>query len=1253
MSARRQIPATPLDTPLGGDLLIEASAGTGKTYALTTLAARAVVEAELPIERLLVVTFTVAATSELRHRLRRTLRHALAAMQSAKDAEDDQASELAVRWRDLGIEAEAERLLTAGVRDLDRANIFTIHGFCQRLLAEFAFDGGIPFGFEVSGDDAVAVGAATRDFWRRRIVEAPLPLLGNAKHSRYGRDPFEPDVFADWARLVHPKPGLVVRGADQHDIAKRFENAYGVWRRQFDAVRGVWERHGTAFMHSLDGLSFRRRSEPKARQLKRLFRAAFDDDVPELLPLADAGYFGRQSLPKVTAKPQLPANPLFDAFDHLGAAAQEPDALADAWLRQQRRELLDAIRATLRESAWADRQISFNGLLAEAERALTSAGGEVLAERIRERYPLALIDEFQDTDGLQARIFEHIYPGRRAAKPGPTAETKTQGVVVVGDPKQSIYAFRGADLFAFLQISKRKGQKRLRLEANYRSTPRLVQAVNALFSRRHPFLLPDVAYEPVQAARAETDGLQLDDAPPFLIRLDHTGGEGSDDDFQTIAADSTAAEIAHLLWLGETGQATVDGQPLTGGDIAVLVRTAAQGQAIAEALRSHQVQSVQLADVDVFETDEAAQLHHLLYALVAAPEHRRAASLRGALAADLFGLTLPQLAALAEDRSWAVWQERFRDWRETWRRAGVAALIRRLLFAEPTQCARALLQRSNGPRSLTNVLHLADLLQQVEARERLAPVALVDWLAVRRRHPQRGNDATQLRLESDERLVKVATVHRSKGLEFPVVFCPFAWYRRQSRKGATAQYHEPQGDGYAEVLDLAPSDEAHARERVEDQAEELRLLYVALTRAKYRCVVTWARANNSDRAALAWLLHGRDIVGDTPVASMSAHASHMGQDAMAWYREVVAFIDAHRDAIQLAELFDPDDAPRRSPPVDTAGTEPRPADATASETPEPLRARAFRRPLRAIRQMTSYSALAAERGAAVSPAEHIEVARPDHDQREDAALAALAVDGPAQTVRDAGLSAFAMPRGRRIGNCLHEIFEASIEARTGEAKAEPDLESLGESALRRHGVELKWLPTVCSVVADASRTPLLPNTPDRTPLRLLDFERPLVEMEFQLPVTKLRREDLGACLAAHGYDDPFRQSHTDAATELAPVEGFLSGFIDLVGERDGRWYVVDYKSNWLGDGYHAYAPAGLREAMRHNGYHLQYLLYLTALHRYLRLRLPDYDCERHLGGAFYLFLRGMTPENPGHGVFHDAPSPACIEAIDRCLSETP
>ena len=1261
MSAARVL-ATPLDAPLG-DLLIEASAGTGKTYALTTLAARAVVEAELPVERLLLVTFTVAATSELRHRLRRTLRAALISARSQSGAADsalgdDQAAALAERWRGLGIAAEADGRLAAAVRDLDRANILTIHGFCQRVLAEFAFDGAMPFGFDVSGDDALAVAAAARDFWRRRMVDAPSALLAHARNTPYGHEPFEPQVLAEWARLIHPKPELVVRGAGERDVAARFQGAYDEWRREFEAIRTSWSRHGPAFLRSLHALSFRRPSQAKAERLLRLLCAALAGDQPELLPLADAGYFGRMSLPRLTAKSQIPANPLFDAFDRLGAAAKAPNALADAWLRRQRLDLLEAVRTTLRESAWAERQLSFNGLLTETERALAGAAGEGLAERIRDRYQLALIDEFQDTDGLQARIFERIYPllpipSRRAG-----AAPKKAHAAVVGDPKQSIYAFRGADLFAFLQVGKRKGQRRIVLEANYRSTPRLVQAVNALFARRHPLLLPEVSYEAVQAAGAEASGLEFGaDAPfgdePFLIRLDETGGKGADGDFQTVAAASAAAEIALLLRLGETGRATVRGQPLSGGDIAVLVRTSAQGQAMAEALRACGVQSVELADVDVFETEEAAQLHHLLHALAAAPEHRRAALLRGALAANLFGLTVQDLAALAEDRAWAAWQARFQDWRATWRGAGVATLVRRLLFAAPTRGAQALLRQSNGPRRLTNIMHLADLLQQVEASERLEPTALVDWLAARRRNPQRGNDATQLRLESDERLVKVATVHRSKGLEFPVVFHPFAWYRRRATKGATAQYHEQPGARYVEVLDLDPSDDAHAQQQAEDQAEELRLLYVALTRAKYRCVVTWAKAPNSDRAALGWLLHGRNIVGDTPVASMQAHAAHMKQDAMAWRRDVEIFAVEHKDAIRLAELFDPADAPPLQSPPSAQGER---ADAAKA-----LRARTFGRPLRAIRQATSYSALAAERAAAVSVAEHIEAARPDHDQREDAALQELSLDGQARASPSAGLNAFAMPRGRRIGNCLHELFEASVE-QPGQPDAQDEanaqLERLGESALRRHGIDLKWLPTVCALVENACRTPLLPATAGQAPLRLADFKRPLVEMEFQLPVVGLRRDALGACMAAHGYDDPFQAPEppqsaampgADAA--LAPVEGYLSGFIDLVGERDGRWYVVDYKSNWLGDSYEAYAPAGLRDAMRRNGYHLQYLLYLTALHRYLRVRLPDYDCDRHLGGAFYLFVRGMRPQHPGHGVFHDAPPRACIHAIDACFGD--
>ena len=1270
MSTVRKSKATPFDVPFGDDLLIEASAGTGKTYALTTLAARAIAEGAQPVERLLVVTFTVAATSELRHRLRKTLREAHDAVSGNRAATtDDQAPRLAQRWQELGIAADAASRLQAAVRDLDRANILTIHGFCQRLLADFAFDGAIPFGFDVSGDDAPAVIAAVSDFWRRRVVGAPQPLL---RHARREGGYFTPGQLADWTLRLHPKPDLRLRGVEDGDLASQFEAAYAGWLATFRAVHELWPEHGAEFLQAVMCLRFHRRSENKAQLVARQVHAAFERDDPDALALDNAGYFGGNKLPRVTyARQSMPPGPLLAAFDQLGEAAAPACALADAWLRQQRRDLLDAVRESLRESAWQDRQLSFNGLLTEAERALAGPSGEALATRVRERYPLAFIDEFQDTDGLQARIFERIYPSRRktvaasGAKEAaaPQSTDSPQGVAIVGDPKQSIYGFRGADLFAFLQMSQRQGQRPVRLGANYRSTPGLVQAVNALFARQRPFLLHELAFEAVESARDPGSGLRIDDEEraPLLLRLDagEGGGEAGGDapgkgDMQRIAAESAAAEIAWLLEAGADGRASVAGQPLGGGDIAVLVRTGAQGKEMARALRERGVQSVELGDVDVFDTDQAEQLHRLLQALAGVAPHSEAAALRGALAASMFGLSLEEAASLAEDRVWETWQQRFQEWRATWRGVGVAALIRRLLFAAPTHCAATLLRQPRGPRSLTNMLHLADLLQQAETGERLEPPALVEWLARRRRNPQHGNDASQLRLESDERLVKVVTVHRSKGLEFPVVFYPFAWFRRRPGRSATAQYHEREEGRYVEVLDLDPNDAAHDRQEVEDRAEELRLLYVALTRAKHHCVATWARTPGYENTALAWLLHGRGIDHDEPVMAMKTHKDYMRKsvDASRWQEELTQFAAEHGRAIALGPLFDSEEQSALSFP--TASGEQATAEGDASTAPA-YQARTLQRSLRHIRRMTSYTALVATPGAAATPVEHAAVERPDHDQIEDAALAATDVDKRKRGAVDDALSTFALPRGRHTGQCLHEIFEAAVGPQALDAA---DLERLCADALHRHGIDGKWRPTVLRMVADVRQTPLRP--PDQAPLRLMDFKRPLVEMEFLFPVAQLRRERLGACLADHGYGDVFgaldpdlRRSATSedagAVSGLAEIDGFLRGFIDLVGECDGRWYVVDYKSNWLGDAVQDYAPSGLRQAIQRNGYSLQYLLYLTALHRYLRLQLPDYDCERHLGGAFYLFVRGMRPTQPGHGVFHDVPSAACIADIDACL----
>ena len=1230
MTTSDDLASTPLGVALDGDLLIEASAGTGKTYALTTLVARAVVEAQIGIHQLLVVTFTVAATGELRQRIRRTLQEAAAGQQSGNGASSAQARELRQRWERRGIDrGDAAGRLRRAVQDLDRATILTIHGLCQRLLTDFAFDGAIPFGMDVSGDDTPAVAAAVRDFWRRRVAPAPARLLQHA--------PALAPALLEWVGRLHPKH-LLIRGADDDlaDLEASFELREGAWRAEFDAVGRAWPAHGEDFLAALGSLRWYKNSGAKLARVCKAAQRAFAANDPGRLPLADSGYLSRSKLSSILLRrpPQtLPDNPLLDHFERLGAAAAEVEPIAARWVRALRRDLLEDVREHLRAKAWEERRLSFNDLLTETARALEGPAGGVMAERIRERFPLALVDEFQDTDGLQVDILKRIYPPRAAASAPREAPAPT-GLIIVGDPKQSIFRFRGADVFAYL-AAKRRAKRTLPLRRNYRSTPTLVSAVNAVFKRPHPFLLPELPFEAAlpKPASGSGEGLVLPPgyAPaPLQLRLAAAGDSLVMDEARDLAAAGAASEIAELLQLAEAGRVLRDGEPLAGGDIAVLVRTSAQGQATAAALRARGVQSVEMGDVGLFETPQAAQMHLLLLALADPTAYRGAARRRGALAADAFGLQLHDLERLSTDgRVWGDWETRLRQWREVWRSSGVAALIRRILFTAPTHCAERMLRLPDGPRQLTNMLHLAELLQRAETSERLPPAGLVEWLAHKRRGAGQGDEEAQLRLESDDRLVKVVTVHRAKGLEYPVVFCPFAWYRRRPRREDTAQYHEQSGS-YREVLDLAPTDDAHEREYAEDQAEELRLLYVALTRAQHRCVVTWVRAKGHERSPLAWLLLGCDAVGDDPAAADQQNRRAVRKlSGDAWRRKLQALEAAHPGAIAVTDLAP---APPAAPPVPGAA-------------PSPAKARSLDRRLRRVRQMTSYSALAGGSGAAASLAEHLEVARPDHDQREDVALADAEQDEAAHPEPAAPgaerLDAFTFPRGRRVGRCLHALFEDC--SKPGVERPGTDLQSRARELLPKFGIEPRWAPVASAIVANVRATPL--REPGESSFRLSDLRAAVVEMEFHLPVVGLDRPRLGGCLKAHGYPDPFAQA-------AATIDGYLRGFIDLVAEHQGRYYVVDYKSNWLGGDAAAYGQAPVRRAVYENGYHLQYLIYLVALHRHLRLRLPDYDYDRHLGGAFYLFVRAMTPQRPAAGVYFDRPSRACIEAIDACFGAT-
>ena len=1211
---------TALDLPLAGDrvTLIQASAGTGKTYALTTLAARLVVEERQEIGALLVVTFTNAATDELRDKIRHTLRAALRLVLGDPGRPEPQARELMAHWDACGIaRTEVAGRLDVAIADLDRANVLTIHGFCQRVLRDFAFECGLPFGFEVTGDGFDTLKEVVRDYWRRALYPAPPSRVRYAFAQR-----FLPDELADWVAGNVAKRGLEIRGAEPLDdaAAAALGDCERRWAETLEEARGALQSAAARRVSDGD-------LEVAAVAIEGAEAALTDKDGSDFAPGAAAAAVRKRYAA------------LGDSLDTLHTVGSALRAQYDAWLPRARRAVLEDARRAIDARARDERMLGYDDLLTVVHSAVAGSGN--LATRIRARFPFALIDEYQDTDRIQADIFQRIYAGGQGR------------LVIVGDPKQSIYRFRSADIFAYLKASERIGPgDRLSLARNYRSVPPLVAAVNALFDRPHPFVLPDIAFEPVASAypadapRLIVAGEGATAPLQFRMFLGRDGKRPPKGEVTTAAARQAAHEIATLLALAARKQARIGDRPLAGGDIAVLVRKTDQGRAVADELRRRGVRSIEIGDADVFESREAEQLERLLWAVAKPQSSDR---VRGALASDLFGLEATDLARLVDDdEAWNVWKERLDAWRAVWEASGVATMIRRLLWAFVDKAgqesgtgrgAARLLQHPLGPRRLTNVMHLAELLQQAEADARLSPTGVASWFSRRRAHARRGDEVAQLRLESDEDLVKIVSIHRSKGLEFPVVFCPFAWDARtpaQNRRGrAEAVYHERSCADYGEVLHLAPSGAEFDQEWLEDFSDEMRLLYVALTRARLRCVVSWGPVNQSEHAPLGWLLDGRDTAGgpeDPELALRTAATAVKRLKAEDWTAAIERIGTRCPGGISVATVATDADVPVTS------------VDAKPAVV---LRARRFQRRLRRVRQMTSYSALVRAAGVAEAPFDHEQVELPDHDGALEAVADEVSGTDASRKPDVPERTPFTFPSGPRAGNCLHRMFE-----RLDDPANAADIETVCRESLAAFGIGDEWVAVARSMVEDARAVRLSattgPGSGDIGGFRLGALARPIAEMEFHFPAEGVDRRRLGATLETHGYGNPL------AGASSRPVEGYLRGFIDLVAVHDGCWYVVDYKSNLLGPTADRYAGAHLDEAMGRSGYRLQYLIYLLALHRHLALRLPGYDYERHVGGAFYLFLRGMDPAaGMARGVYFDRPSAACMAAIDACFGGVP
>ncbi|MFT5459873.1 MAG: exodeoxyribonuclease V beta subunit, partial [Myxococcota bacterium] len=786
---------------------------------------------------------------------------------------------------------------------------------------------------------------------------------------------------------------------------------------------------------------------------------------------------------------------------------------------------------------------------------------------------------------------------------------------LIGDPKQAIYGFRGADVIAYLD-ARDDAQESYTLSVNWRSDPGLLRGIAALFAPHPaPFLDPRITFVDVDPAPAATERLIGPGAPVELVlvprrprwvetwRSPLLSTAFRDDHYPKCVA----AEVVRLLHSDTllTTKEAPEGRPVRPGDVAVLVRTNKQARALHRELQARGVPAALQGDASVLESPEARDAEALLAAL-ADPGDRGA--VRGALVSRVIGLDAHDLLDAQQDEAtWEAWSGRMHRWAAIQLRHGFLQAFRTVLAERDVP--RRLLGQEGGERVLTNLLHLSELLQQVATEQRLGTAGLLHWLRRAREGQREGLDADagQLRLESDSGAVELVTVHRSKGLEYPIVLVPHLWSGVWvSERDPVLRFHDPAAGGQL-TLDLGGPDRAAnlERARAEELAENLRLLYVALTRAKHRAIVFWGAFRGFDSSALAWLLHPPAGPPEDPVGWL--------QSALADMRDTDL-----RDALDTVAGRSPDVAVRVLPDD---------ADVRWVSSAEPVAPREARTPTRTdlrARRIGSYSAL-------VRGAPHTDTPV-DHDAGVEVVFGAG--EGPVVPMAE-------FPRGAGPGTALHAVLEVL------DFQVPPEPVSVG-AMLTRHGVDPEWGPLAAEALGHVLATPLGDGAPA---LAEVPRSHRLDELEFVITV------DGG--LTAAALAEPFRRhggrfvaSTADRLAELGfpPLEGFLRGVVDLVFAHEGRWWLVDYKSNHLGDRAGDYRGDALRESMAHHHYVLQYHLYLVALHRYLGRRLRGYDYDRDVGGARYLFLRGMDPERPGSGVYADRPSRELVEALDAVLS---
>ncbi len=1239
------IPLDPFTLDLQKTTLIEASAGTGKTYTITTLVVR-LIAAGYPVESILVVTFTEAAAAELKLRIRMRLSRALAGLRAAGKENDDLVQFLA-GMADPGLVC---RRISLALTCFDQAAIMTIHSFCLQTLKEHAFETGSAFDMALLADQTGFLRQVSMDFFMARINDLDPLMLRLLAHKGITPETLARDMQPAVVRpglCIIPAPSAFTRVCDRYrQIVVRIHACLAEDAR---GVADLIQAHT-----GLDKRSYSKKNVPV--WLGAALEKCGTQGEDALFVMTEKGDSLYKFTPaRMKEKTKAGADPPEHLFFDLCKELSDLYQIMETNVISLKCDFPQFYEQELARMKQHQGQCFFDDLVNDLACALNTFGKKQLISAVQKKYEACLIDEFQDTDPAQYRIFSTLF-----AK-APSRFGGTRPFFMIGDPKQAIYAFRGGDIFAYLAAC-RDSDQMFTLEKNFRSSPLLVQAVNDLFCAAScPFLFDDIGFTRVGTPDTAENRLQDNENNVAVpLQFSFVPRDDLDVDRQGYVTKQNAKFLIPKIVAGEILRDLTAGYtllnksgvpvPVTPGDMAVLVRTNQEAEDVHTALAQKNIAAFISKTGSVFDSPQAVALNDILWA-VFRPD--RISFMKAALATSVFGFSMAQLWTLSPEVL-EQWQERFQEYKQIWEKKGFIAMIMALLHS-PGGLLRA--DAGISEREVTNLYHLVELTAQAELHRHLSMFYLMRWYQGQLFADTRDEATDELRLESDRQAVTIVTIHKSKGLEYPIVYLPYLWSGTRPVSSRPVLFHDPDA-GLQLCMDLRSTDyhgpdtagmeKSRALHTLEEKAEQRRLLYVALTRASAMCRIFWCGISGIADSALGSMVHPKGCADDTDMAA----------DLQA----LVA--DQKNICVQFLT----------SPGPDT------PLWDEKKQLPE-LHARQLTRQIRPFYGITSFSALA--RGAAAQPGgtavpdpnrasvipdpgidlsdltavtpdprtdtPNLTIVTPDEgtdtpNPRGGTPAPKTDIAAPGEhiatriPVADTAICLQIFPKGAGSGDFFHAVLEhmdfqgdaAHVAACV--ARYLPRF-GLGDPAL---------LAPATAAVTDIVSTQLVTG-PEGFSLRNVARTDRLTEAEFLCDAHTLHLPGLADLLSIQKN----RKAYAARLRGLdqGSVTGFVKGFIDLVVRVRGRYYIIDYKSNFLGDTYADYSLAAMTAAMEEHHYILQYHLYVMALYRYLTLRCKDYDHDRDFGGVLYLFIRGMHPDLPGSGVFFDRPPQALIQKM--------